>query len=158
MSDFFESEIVREELDEINKMQQEIYSDLASFGNLSPEDKKEHIEKMIGQKSKETVAEIYHSLEGIKLVQTNNLQFGIDFNDFDDPEECMRLSQEFMKTMIDNISPHDSIRLLKSLLHRKALLPVQPKEPPGCLAWKCPIHLVRQDGWHKMQESPRLHL
>ena len=41
MSEFFESEIVREELDEINKMQQEIYSDLASFGNLSPEDKKE---------------------------------------------------------------------------------------------------------------------
>ncbi len=76
---------------------------------------KEHIEKMIGEKSKETVSEIYHSLEGIKLVQTNNLQFGIDFNDFDDPEECMRLSQEFMKTIIENISPHDSIRLLKSL-------------------------------------------
>ena len=62
---------------------------------------KEHIEKMIGEKSKETVSEIYHSLEGIKLVQTNNLQFGIDFNDFDDPEECMRLSQEFMKTIIE---------------------------------------------------------
>ena len=46
MSEFFESEIVREELDEINKMQQEIYSDLASFGNLSPEEKKEHIEKL----------------------------------------------------------------------------------------------------------------
>ena len=39
MSEFFESEIVREELDEINKMQQEIYSDLASFGNLSPEER-----------------------------------------------------------------------------------------------------------------------
>ena len=46
MSEFFESEIVREELDEINKMQQEIYSDLASFGNLSPEQKKVHIEKL----------------------------------------------------------------------------------------------------------------
>ena len=46
MSEFFESEIVREELDEINKMQQEIYRDLASFGTLDPEEKKEHIEKL----------------------------------------------------------------------------------------------------------------
>ncbi len=46
MSEFFESEIVQDELNEINKMQQEIYSDLASFGKLDSEEKKEHIEKL----------------------------------------------------------------------------------------------------------------
>ena len=46
MSEFFESEIVQDELNEINEMQQEIYSDLASFETLDSEEKKEHIEKL----------------------------------------------------------------------------------------------------------------
>ena len=33
MSDFFESEIVQEELNEINKIQQQIYGDLMNFGS-----------------------------------------------------------------------------------------------------------------------------
>ena len=44
MSEFFESEIVREELEEINKMQQEMYGDLSKFNSLNTEDRKEHIE------------------------------------------------------------------------------------------------------------------
>ena len=46
MSEFFESEIVQDELNEINEMQQEIYRDLTSFGTLDSEEKKEHIEKL----------------------------------------------------------------------------------------------------------------
>ena len=44
MSDFFDSEIIQEELTEINNMQEKIYGSLFSFGMMSKEDKLEHIE------------------------------------------------------------------------------------------------------------------
>ncbi len=46
MSEFFESEIVQDELNEINDLQNQIYGDLAEFPSLSQEDKKEHIESL----------------------------------------------------------------------------------------------------------------
>ena len=46
MSEFFQSEIVREELEEINELQQEIYGKIMNITNLSSEDKVEHIEKL----------------------------------------------------------------------------------------------------------------
>ena len=46
MSDFFDSEIVQEELEEINKMQQDIYKDAFTFPSLSREGRKEHIESL----------------------------------------------------------------------------------------------------------------
>ena len=47
MSEFFESEIVREELNEINKLQEEIYGSVFSFQSLSREKQKEHVESLI---------------------------------------------------------------------------------------------------------------
>ena len=47
MSEFFDSEIVREELNDINKLQEEIYGSVFSFATLSLEKKKEHIEDLI---------------------------------------------------------------------------------------------------------------
>jgi len=44
MSDFFDSEIIQEELTEINNLQEKIYGSLFSFGMMSKEDKLEHIE------------------------------------------------------------------------------------------------------------------
>jgi agmatine/peptidylarginine deiminase len=46
MSNFFDSEIIQEELQEINKLQEEIYGSVLSFGYMSKEDKLEHIDKM----------------------------------------------------------------------------------------------------------------
>ena len=46
MSKFFESDIVQEELNEINELQQEVYGDLTLFATLSSEDKKEHVDKL----------------------------------------------------------------------------------------------------------------
>ena len=43
---FFDSEIVREELSEINKLQTSIYGKMFGFGFLSPTDRKEHVEKL----------------------------------------------------------------------------------------------------------------
>ena len=48
MSEFFDSEIIKKELKEINDLQRLVYYKAASFGVLSREDKLEHIE-MLGQ-------------------------------------------------------------------------------------------------------------
>ena len=44
MSDFFDSEIIQEELKEINTLQERIYGSLFGFGTMSKEDKLEHID------------------------------------------------------------------------------------------------------------------
>ena len=46
MSNFFDSDIVREELQEINDLQLSIYKNAMKFGTFSREDKVEHIEKL----------------------------------------------------------------------------------------------------------------
>ena len=46
MGKFFESDMVREELTEINQLQQEIYSSTMSFPTMSRKDKLEHIDKL----------------------------------------------------------------------------------------------------------------
>ena len=43
MSDFFDSEIIQEELTEINNLQEKIYGSLFGFGVMSKEEKLEHI-------------------------------------------------------------------------------------------------------------------
>ena len=47
MSNFFKSEIVREELKEINALQEELYSDMTSFNVLDRDDRLEHIDKLV---------------------------------------------------------------------------------------------------------------
>ena len=46
MSNFFDSPLVREELEQINELQQEVYGTLIAFPNLSPEEQQEHIDKL----------------------------------------------------------------------------------------------------------------
>ena len=47
MGEFFKSEIVREELEEINELQTELYSNMVNMTQLANlEDKQEHIEKL----------------------------------------------------------------------------------------------------------------
>ena len=46
MSDFFDSDIVREELQEINQLQLSIYRNAMKFGTFSRDDKVEHIERL----------------------------------------------------------------------------------------------------------------
>ena len=46
MSDFFESDIVRKELQEINELQMSIYKNAMKFGTFSREDKVDHIERL----------------------------------------------------------------------------------------------------------------
>ena len=46
MSEFFNSDIIQEELKEINRLQEEIYGSVLTFGSMSNETKLEHIEKL----------------------------------------------------------------------------------------------------------------
>ena len=46
MSNFFDSDIIQEELREINKLQEQIYGSILTFGVMTREDKLEHIEKL----------------------------------------------------------------------------------------------------------------
>jgi len=46
MSNFFKSDIIQDELKEINKLQEEIYASILTFGMMSRETKLEHIEKL----------------------------------------------------------------------------------------------------------------
>jgi hypothetical protein len=46
MSRFFDSDIIQEELKEINKLQEEIYGSIITFGMMTREDKLEHIDKL----------------------------------------------------------------------------------------------------------------
>ena len=46
MSRFFDSDIIQEELKEINQLQESIYGNILSFGIMPRETKLEHIEKL----------------------------------------------------------------------------------------------------------------
>ena len=46
MGKFFESELVRQELEEIGNLQQEIYGNVITFPNMSRKDKLEHVDKL----------------------------------------------------------------------------------------------------------------
>ena len=46
MSEFFDSDIVKEGLEDIHALQAEIYGNAFKFGTMSREDKLEHIEKL----------------------------------------------------------------------------------------------------------------
>jgi predicted RNA binding protein with dsRBD fold (UPF0201 family) len=46
MSNFFDSDIIQEELKEINQLQEDIYGSILTFGMMTREDKLEHIEKL----------------------------------------------------------------------------------------------------------------
>jgi hypothetical protein len=55
MSDFFDSEIVKEELTSINKLQQEIYGATMQYPSMSREEKLEHVEKLTELTDKQRV-------------------------------------------------------------------------------------------------------
>ena len=55
MSSFFDSEIIQDELKEINEIQEFLYSTVFTFGSLSSEEKIDHIDKMTDLLDKQKV-------------------------------------------------------------------------------------------------------
>ena len=74
MSNFFDSEIVKKELVEINKLQEQVYSRAFQYPLMSREDKVEHYEKLITllekQKVMYTRLSLSDSPEAKKMTQT----------------------------------------------------------------------------------------
>ena len=55
MSDFFKSEIVMEELREINELQEDVYANIMKFGQMTKEEQLEHVDKLAALLEKQKV-------------------------------------------------------------------------------------------------------
>ena len=107
MSEFFESEIVQDELNEINELQQEIYGKIMNITNLSNEDKVEHIEKLKVLLDKQRVMytrfALSHDPEAKKLKK--QLEDSVQLMGFPQGTDIQILF-DGMKQTIDNLSQH----------------------------------------------------
>ena len=107
MSEFFQSEIVREELEQINELQQEIYGKIMNITNLSREDRTEHIEKLKVLLDKQRVMYTRLALsddpEAKKLKK--QLEDSVQLMGFPQGTDIQVLF-DGMKQTIDNLSQH----------------------------------------------------
>ena len=110
MSDFFDSNIVQKELQEINELQMSIYKNAMKFGTFSREDKVDHIEKLTELLEKQRVMYTRISLskdpEAIDLKK--HLQKSVELLGFPEGTDMMLLFSgmsntiENLKKSIDN--------------------------------------------------------
>ena len=110
MSSFFDSEIIQDELKEINEIQEFLYSTVFTFGSLSSEEKIDHIDKMTELLDKQKIMYTRLSLsddpEAIKMKE--QLTKSIALMGF--PEDTD------MNTMFDAM--HKTISSLKTYLDK----------------------------------------
>ena len=109
MSDFFDSDIVRQELQEINELQMSIYRNAMKFGTFSREDKVEHIENLTElldrQKVMYTRISLSDDKEAIDL--KNHLQKSVELMGFPEGTDMLLLFSgmsntiENMKSQLD---------------------------------------------------------
>ena len=102
MSDFFDSEIIQEELKEINDMQEKIYGSLFGFGMMSKEEKLEHIDILTNLLEKQRVMYTRLSLsDDPKAIEMKeNLRKSVAMMGFP-PETDMTMLFSSMKATID---------------------------------------------------------
>ena len=92
MNSFFESDIIQEEIKEINSLQQEIYSDIFNFLSMTVEEKQNHIDKLsdLLEKQKIMYTRLSLSDDPRALELKDNLKKSISFMGFP-PETDMNL-------------------------------------------------------------------
>jgi len=110
MSDFFDSNIVQQELRDINELQMSIYKNAMKFGTFSREDKVDHIEKLTELLEKQRVMYTRISLskdpEAIDLKK--HLQKSVELMGFPEGTDMLLLFSgmsntiENLKKSIDN--------------------------------------------------------
>ena len=107
MSDFFKSEIIQEELNEINRIQEKIYGSLFSFGVMSREEKLEHIDLLTDLLEKQKVMYTRLSLsDDPKAVEMKeNLRKSVAMMGFP-PETDMSMLFNSMKATIDALKEY----------------------------------------------------
>jgi len=107
MSDFFDSEIIQEELNEINKLQEKIYGSLFDFGMMSKENRLEHVQILTDLLEKQKVMYTRLSLsEDPKAVEMKeNLRKSVAMMGFP-PETDMTMLFNSMKATIDALKQY----------------------------------------------------
>ena len=107
MSEFFESEIVQDELNEINELQQEIYGKIMNITNLSNEDKVEHIEKLkiLLEKQRVMYTRLALSDDPLAKKMKKQLEDSVQIMGFPAGTDIQVLF-DGMKQTIDNLSHH----------------------------------------------------
>jgi len=98
MGEFFQSEIIQEELSEINRMQEKIYGSLLSFGIMSREEKLEHIDLLTDLLEKQRVMytrlSLSNDLQAIEMKE--NLRKSVSMMGFP--------SETNMQTLFDSMN------------------------------------------------------
>ena len=107
MSEFFESEIVQDELNEINELQQEIYGKIMNIANLSREDSVEHIEKLkiLLEKQRVMYTRLSLSDDPMAIKMKEQLQQSVQLMGFP-PGTDIQVLFDGMTETIENLNQH----------------------------------------------------
>ena len=104
MSEFFDSDIVKEGLEDIHALQAEIYGSAFKFGTMSREDKLDHIEKLteLLEKQRLMYTRISLSKDPEAIVLKEHLEQSVRLLGFPEGTD-MSLLFSGMSTTIDNL-------------------------------------------------------
>ena len=104
MSDFFNSEIVQDELKEINELQEDLYKNIMRFGILDTVEQLEHIDKLslLLEKQKIMYARLSLSDDPSALEMKENLRKSISMMGFS-PDTDMNYLFQSMEATIDSL-------------------------------------------------------
>jgi hypothetical protein len=107
MSNFFDSDIIQEELKEINKLQEDIYGSILTFGMMPREDKLEHIEKlqMLLEKQRVMYTRLSLSDDPQAVVMKENLRKSVALMGFP-PETDMGVLFKSMDKTIESLKQY----------------------------------------------------
>ena len=101
MSDFFDSEIIQDELKEITKLQQSVYVTMLEFGTMSHEDRIEHIEMLsiLLEKQKIMYARLSLSDDPEALIMKKHLEKSVELMGFPSGTDVSILFDGMAKTI-----------------------------------------------------------
>ncbi len=107
MSNFFDSEIVQEELNEINELQQEVYGKMLNVMHLATEEQVEHIDKLklLLEKQKIMYARLSLSDDPAALKLKNQIEQSVVVMGFPQGTDINVLFDNMDKT-INNLKKH----------------------------------------------------
>jgi predicted RNA binding protein with dsRBD fold (UPF0201 family) len=101
MSNFFDSDIIQQELNDIHSLQKEIYGSVLRFPQMTKEDKRDHIEKLTSLLEKQRIMYTRLSLSNDPLVQEmkDNLRKSVAFMGFPEDTDLNVLFNNMTKTI-----------------------------------------------------------
>ena len=101
MSDFFKSEIVRDELREINDLQEDLYVNVMKFGQMNKEQQLEHVDKLstLLEKQKIMYTRLSLSNDPDALEMKENLRRSMTIMGFSPDVDMNYLFQSFRATI-----------------------------------------------------------